>query len=111
MSVCKPNKRGANSKDTKVAKFNLEKEKQLMFVAEEVNAIYPQFDYFIEVYNDNSVIKLPDVIGINVFYPSFKKATHWKSQQMPISANDTQLKNYIIEMCKQLLEKIPNGNS
>ena len=107
--IHKANKQGTYSMVASVSKYNTDKENSLRKIAEEVNKKYPQFDYCIEVYNSKSKVKMPDTIGMNIFYPSSENTTHQLCKEYPGSISDAQVHQFLTAMCLELLIKIPES--
>ncbi len=105
--VYKANRLGTYSNVPDIAKFNKDKETDLVKMAEYVSRIYPHYDFCMEVYNSKSVHKMPDTIGMNIFYPSANDTTHLISKEFPIGITEKQVKDFLIEMCEELNKKIP----
>lgn len=105
--IHKANKIGTYTKIAQIAIFNQDKENSIRKIAERVNEKYPQFDYCIEVYNGKSQDKMPDTIGLNIFYPSSKETTHQLCKEYPGGITDIQIHQFLTGMCEELLTKIP----
>tara|TARA_Y100000310_G_scaffold343900_2_gene453799 strand:+ start:2136 stop:2468 length:333 start_codon:yes stop_codon:yes gene_type:complete len=105
--IHKANRIGTYSKVVQIAQYNKDKEESLRKVAEVVNGKYPQFDYCIEVYNSNSLSKMPNTIGLSIFYPSSDATTHQLCKEYPGGITDVQVNQFLTEMCETLLNKIP----
>ena len=83
-------------------------EKRIRKLAIEVNDKHPEFDYYIEIYNNDNVMRAPDTVGINVMYPNAESATHWMVREYPIKVTDKQIDGFLKDMVKELRKKIPN---
>ena len=101
------------SKIDKVIPVNVRKdmklqEKRIRALALEVNDKHPEFDYYIEIYNNDNVMRPPDTVGINIMYPNAEAATHWMVKEYPIKVTDKQIDGFLKDMVKELKKKIPN---
>ena len=105
--VHKSNKVGTYSRVAQVAQFNKDKEDSLRKVAEKVNEKYPQFDYCVEVYHNNSLSKMPNIVGLSIFYPSSDETTHQLCKEYPGGITDAQVHQFFTGMCEELITKIP----
>ena len=105
--VYKANRLGTYSNIPDIAKFNKDKETDLVKMAEYVSKIYPHYDFCMEVYHSSSVNKMPYTIGMNIFYPSANDSTHQMSKEFPIGITEKQVKDFLSEMCEELNKKIP----
>jgi hypothetical protein len=84
----------------------MDKTSALKAILEKVNTIYPQFDYYVEIYNTMNKQRPPDKIGVNIFYPNANKATHIKTIELPINTQDADFEQYILKGCEELISKI-----
>lgn len=105
--VYKETKQNMKNKTAAIASANRLSEKRCRKAAEKVNKKYPEFDYYVEVYNSQNAARLPNTIGLNVFFPNAEKATHWMSKEYPLGITDNQIEKFLKDMCKELSTKIP----
>ena len=95
MKVYKANRLGTYSNVPDIAKFNKDKETDLVKMAEYVAKVYPHYDFCMEVYHSTSIQKMPDTIGMNIFYPSANDTTNLMSKEYPIGITEKQLKDLL----------------
>jgi len=61
--------------------------------------------YSVEVYNDRDARREPDTVGVTLFFPSKKEATHVKCATFSLSLNERDFGKQVRKMEANLLKK------
>lgn len=82
------------------------KERDLSIKAKEAKENkYDKIDFSVEVFNNSDYRKMPDKIGVSVFYPDKNNPTHIAVSFFPIELDEKEFGKMIKDIYKELYKK------
>lgn len=78
---------------------------KLVAKSEKLNK-YKDIDYSVEVFNNTSLLRNPDKIGITVYYPTVEEPTHMLIGIYNLDIGEKGFRKEVKELYKTLLKKV-----
>jgi len=65
------------------------------------------YTHSVETYNNNDIQRMPDRVGITLFYPSKENTTHAMTKTFTLSLGTREFAKQVKKMCKLFKKKLP----